>query len=168
MGLRWPALNLEAGTLVVREQLQRIGGELHREPTTKGGKDRTIYLTKQQTSLLATHKDRQVTEREILGESYTGGELIFVSEDGTPLESGALRRQFKRGLARAGLPAVSFHSLRHSAGSIMLANGAQLVDVSHVLGHASPAITAKIYAHSYEAGQRATVELAAKALLGGQ
>ena len=164
MGLRWGAINLEAGTLTVREQLQRIAGKIHRERTTKGGKDRTLYLSAAHIELLRQHQARQEHERTLFGELWRGEDLVFVSASGTPLEAGALRRQFKRALVRAALPEVTFHSLRHSAGSIMLANGAQLVDVSKILGHANPAITARIYSHSFEAGQRAAVAAAAKAL----
>jgi integrase len=164
MGLRWPVLNLAEGTLVVKEQLQRIDGTIHREKTTKGGKSRTIYLSAAHTAILTRHREQWEQERALFGELWQGEDLIFVSEDGTPLEAGALRRQFNRALARAKLPHVTFHSLRHAAGSIMLANGAHLVDVSKILGHANPSITAKIYSHSYEDGQRTAVAIGAKAL----
>jgi integrase len=60
---------------------------------------------------------------------------------------------------------VTFHSLRHSAGSVMLARGVELVDVSAVLGHSSPLITARIYAHSFDAGKRHAIDSASAALL---
>ncbi|NCC30532.1 MAG: site-specific integrase [Chloroflexia bacterium] len=164
MGLRWAAFDAEQGTLIIREQLQRIGGEIHREFSTKSGKHRTLYLSARHIDVLQAHRERQAQERQLFGELWQGQDLIFVSANGTPLEAGALRRQFKRSLVRAGLPKVTFHSLRHSAGSIMLANGAQLVDVSKILGHANPSITARIYSHSYETGQRHAVLLAANAL----
>jgi integrase len=164
MGLRWGSINLEEGTLVVREQLQRIGGQIHREKTTKGGKDRTLYLSDAHKEILRQHQGRHNAEKAAFGELWRGEDLVFVSAESTPLEAGALRRQYKRALARAKLPIMTFHSLRHSAGSIMLAHGAQLVDVSKVLGHANPAITAKIYSHSFEDGQRAAVVAASNAL----
>lgn len=170
MGLRWPAVNLRAGTIIVREQLQRIKGadgkrRLHREDSTKGGHDRLIHLTPDQVDVLTAHQVRQRQERLILGEAFRGEDLVFTSEDGTPLESGALSRQFKRALRRAKLPDVTFHSLRHSAGSVMLAHGAQLIAVSEVLGHSSVTVTARWYAHSFEEGRRQAVAAAATALL---
>lgn len=166
MGLRWGSIDLDAATLTVREQLQLIDGKLHRESTTKGGKDRKIYLTEEQRTILQAHQERQTQERTILGEAWHGEDLVFTSEDGTPLRSAGLGRQLHRALQRAGLPRVTFHSLRHSAGSIMLAHRAQLAAVSRVLGHANPAITAKIYAHSFVEEQREAVTLASAALLG--
>lgn len=167
MGLRWSSLNLTEGTLLIKEQLHRIAGKSYREKSTKGGKARTIHLTASHITLLKQHQAQQAQEKEHAGELWQGEDLIFVSEDGTPLEGGALTRQFKRALARSGLPNVPFHSLRHSAGSIMLANGAELTNVSKILGHAHPGITARIYSHSFEEGERKAVEISAKTLLDG-
>jgi integrase len=51
-------------------------------------------------------------------------------------------------LKAAGLPQETrFHDLRHAAASIMLGNNVPLPVVSHVLGHANPAITGTVYAH---------------------
>ena len=50
-------------------------------------------------------------------------------------------------LKEAGLPRVSFHALRHSCASALLAAGVPLKVVSETLGHASIAITADVYAH---------------------
>ncbi|MEI7644902.1 MAG: tyrosine-type recombinase/integrase [Chloroflexales bacterium] len=168
-GLRWPAVNLEAGVIIVREQLQRIKGQdgkrqIHREKSTKGGKDRTIPISSEVVALLRAHRVRQMQERLILGDRYHGGDLVFTSEDGTPLEGGAVLRQFKRALVRAELPEVTFHSLRHSAGSIMLAHGAQLEAVSDILGHSSSAITSGIYAHSFDDERRDAANVASSAL----
>jgi integrase len=40
--------------------------------------------------------------------------------------------------------------LRHTATTLMLANGVPLVTVSKILGHSSPAITATIYAYALD------------------
>ena len=52
----------------------------------------------------------------------------------------------------------------------MLAEGAQITDVSKILGHSSVAVTAKIYAHSYQDNQRKAVASVAQQLrkAGGQ
>jgi integrase len=39
----------------------------------------------------------------------------------------------------------------------MLADGAQMTDVSEILGHSSVAVTAKIYAHAYTDNKRKAV-----------
>jgi integrase len=54
------------------------------------------------------------------------------------------------------LPELTFHGLRRSAASLMLAGGADISTVSKLLGHASISITADVYSHLVAAvGQRA-------------
>ena len=84
------------------------------------------------------------------------GELVGLrwTDLGTPISARNLLRQFKGLLKQAGLPDdVWFHDLRHTAGSLMLDRGAQLVTVSKILGHSSPMVTATIYAHAFQESQ---------------
>ena len=60
------------------------------------------------------------------------------------------RSYFRGVLKKAGLPEIRFHDLRHTAATLMLADGVPLVTVSKILGHSSPAITAAIYAHALD------------------
>jgi integrase len=43
-----------------------------------------------------------------------------------------------------------FHALRHSHASALIAAGVDIVTVSKRLGHGSPAITLRIYAHLFD------------------
>jgi integrase len=58
---------------------------------------------------------------------------------------------------------VTFHGLRHTAASIMLARGVPMIVVSRQLGHANPQVTASIYAHLLSDAQ---LDLAAAAFDG--
>ncbi len=53
----------------------------------------------------------------------------------------------------AGLTGVGLHSLRHSHGSQLLSEGVSLPTVSRRLGHSSPDITARVYAHSFKSDE---------------
>jgi integrase len=50
-------------------------------------------------------------------------------------------------LKEAGLPHLTWHHLRHNAGSYLLSENVPITLVSKILGHANPAITMGIYAH---------------------
>jgi integrase len=50
-------------------------------------------------------------------------------------------------LKAAGLPRVRFHDLRHSAASLLIAEGVELVEVSMLLGHSELRTTADLYTH---------------------
>jgi integrase len=45
------------------------------------------------------------------------------------------------------LPSVSFHGLRHSCASLLLASGVPVRDVSELLGHSDVRLTLTSYAH---------------------
>ena len=50
--------------------------------------------------------------------------FVFTSADGTPLrKSNFIRRVFKPLLKQAELPDVTFHSLRHTANSLLIEAG---------------------------------------------
>src|SRR6185436_3982820 len=58
----------------------------------------------------------------------------------------AVRSAFRRARADAGLPALRFHDLRHSAASFMVQAGVSLYEVQKVLGHKDARMTQR-YAH---------------------
>ena len=77
---------------------------------------------------------------------------------------GNIRRAFESALTRAGIPKgtdpatrVSFHTLRHTAGSWLTIRGASLRSVQEILGHSSPNQTAR-YSHLATAHIRADLE----------
>ncbi len=66
--------------------------------------------------------------------------------------------EFKRHLAREGLPSVRFHDLRHTAATLMLRAGVPIPTASHILGHANPSMTLKRYAHVLSDMQESAAE----------
>ena len=64
-----------------------------------------------------------------------------------PYNAKMLQTQFYPALSRAKLRRVTFHTLRHSCASAMIASGAPITEVQHRLGHANPAITLMVYSH---------------------
>jgi integrase len=62
------------------------------------------------------------------------------------------------------LPALSFHALRHSCASFLLAQGVPLRDVAEILGHSDVRLTLKTYAHVIEASRERTAGVMDRAL----
>lgn len=58
-----------------------------------------------------------------------------------------LKSGWQRARLAAGVPWATFHDLRRTCGTMMVQAGVDLYVVSKVLGHSSPAVTAKHYAH---------------------
>ncbi|OYV96223.1 MAG: hypothetical protein B7Z73_01085 [Planctomycetia bacterium 21-64-5] len=57
-------------------------------------------------------------------------------------------------LMRAGLPAIRFHDLRHTAATLLLAEGVHPKVVQERLGHSQISITLDTYSHVLEGMQR--------------
>jgi integrase len=105
LGLKWSDINLEAGTLRVNRQLQRIreGGRLvFSEP--KNASRRTIDLPQRALEALRSHRKRQLEEK-LRADPYEDSDLVFATAKGTPLDAqNIFNRHFKPWLRRAGLP----------------------------------------------------------------
>jgi integrase len=75
------------------------------------------------------------------------------------------RTEEVQGHVRAcGLPVIRLHDMRHGACSLLLAGGVPIEVVQMILGHTSPEITRKVYAHVLRAGTAAQVEAATELL----
>jgi integrase len=81
-------------------------------------------------------------------------QLVFTTPRGTPHDPRNVSREFHRDLEAAGLPAMRLHDLRHIAASMVLSEGASLVDVMRMLGHSSIAVTVDAYGHLVEGRSR--------------
>jgi integrase len=155
LGLRWADLSWNDGSLYVQRQAKRVKGIgwTFPEPKTAAGR-RKILLGEDTLLALRQHLERQQLEKRALGKRWRENGLIFPSLVGSPHDQANLLKRFKALLARAGLPDLRFHDLRHSAASLMLAHHVPVLTVSRILGHASPTTTLSIYGHLSTEGQQ--------------
>jgi integrase len=80
-------------------------------------------------------------------ESPLGGNLVFRTPLGTAVDPDNFRNATYRLTTRALGERWSPHELRHSAASLLIAQGVDLKIISEVLGHSSIRITADVYGH---------------------
>ena len=140
LGLRWQDIDLDGRTLTVNQTVERIGrGHDSKlmlvEPKTSRSR-RTLSVPGTATKALRTHKVRQLENRLAAGPDWQDLGLVFTTGRGTPIEPRNPYRDFVRLLERAGLPTMRFHDLRHSAASLMLAQGIPLRSIQEILGTA--------------------------------
>jgi integrase len=92
---------------------------------------------------------------------------VFTREDdGTGLRPKRLSSTFTRTTARADLPRIGLHGLRHTYATAALRAGVSPEVVSKRLGHSSVTITLSIYAHVFEQDDEAAAQLVAQAIHG--
>jgi integrase len=147
-GLRWSAVDLNAGTLRIESTLITVDGQpVASRPKTSAGL-RSIPLDAQLVALLRAHRKRQRTEQVAAGPTYEKGGYLLADELGRPYHPDTVSGWFEASVADTGLPRIRLHDCRHTAASLMLASGVPVKVVSEILGHASPMITLSVYAHT--------------------
>jgi integrase len=62
----------------------------------------------------------------------------------------ARRAWFNRAATEAGVPTLTPHELRHTAASLAVSAGANVLALSRMLGHANPSVTLDIYADLFD------------------
>jgi integrase len=146
LGLRWSDVDLTKGVLSIKQQLQRIGGELKATDVKTDRSRRSIDLTEAMVSELKRHKRRQNGLRRSAAMWQQCG-LVFTTSVGTPVDPRHLAKKFTSACRKAKIGTWHPHELRHTAATLMLDAGVPLQVVSAVLGHASIRITSDTYGH---------------------
>ena len=89
----------------------------------------------------------QTEERVAAGAAWQEGGYVFTTAVGTAIDGDNLHHSYKGHLNRVGLPTISFHALRHSAATLMLALGVQPKVIAEMLGHSRIGVTMDTYSH---------------------
>jgi len=156
-GLRWDDLDLDTGELHIRQQLQVVNKQLVLQPLKTEKSRRTLILPNLCVKALKAHRTKQLEERLKAGAEWIDTGLVFTTYSkrgrrrkvGTGLDPANVRRVL-HDLLDAAHPKIArrrFHDLRHSAASLLIAAGVELVEVSQLLGHSELRVTADLYAH---------------------
>jgi len=100
---------------------------------------RTVSLNEEALAIINAQKERN--------EKTGTDDFIFQTDEGTSIAYRNVNRTLKTMMKRAKCSQiVSLHSLRHSFGSYLISNNADIYAVSKLLGHASLKVTEEVYA----------------------
>ena len=159
-GLTWQDIDFENETVKIRGQLQRIEKKLTLKRLKSDRAARTLCLTKTALTALQDQKAVQVmqgTDR-LDTEPYNPMNLVFLNLEGRPLDPKFVNDHLKAMMVKAKVKVLSFHKLRHTAATLMLAAGIPLTQVRDQLGHSQIALTSNIYGHAVPAALRTAAE----------
>ncbi len=167
LGLPWSAVDLKAGRVSIVQTLLLVGGKpmLRSEAKTAAGR-RSVELDTHTTNVLATHRKRQMELRLRAGTAWQDHGLVFCREDGTPVKPEWLTRTFNSRAAKAGLPRIRFHDLRHTWATLALASNIHPKVVQERLGHSNISVTLDTYSHVIPAMDREAAETVAALIRG--
>lgn len=166
LGLSWPNVDLDAGTVAIVRQRTIAGGTVVEGATKTKAGARTVALDVGTIAVLKAWRATQNAERLIMGAGWPKTDLVFTHPDGTGLWPQTVTASFKTKATELELPTIGVHGLRHSAATTMIAGGINPVVVQQRLGHAHVSITLALYTHVLPGHDQAAADLLGKALDG--
>jgi len=138
-GLMWSDFDERGGTLKISRTLhQEKGGRLVAGDTKTYAGTQKIVLPPSTAKLLRTRKKK----------SFSPWIFHDPLQPEAPVNPSSAYNQLKRLLAKAGLPSIRFHDLRHTFSTHALASGVDAKTLAGILGHTKASFTLDTYTHT--------------------
>lgn len=159
--LTWRDIDFKNHTVTVSKAVaRRKSGQIIKEPKTAAG-CRTITLPDVCFDLLTEWRKEQKRQRLAYGTAWKGAQnmedqYIFMQDNGALIDISTIRKRFHAIIDRYNasckneedkLPQIKLHDLRHTAATLLVANGCDYATISHRLGHSKVSVTLDIYSH---------------------
>ena len=123
------------------EGLVDVKGGVIWTPGKSARSRRTIPVDDETMRALATHRTGQLEERLVAGPAWMDLDLVVTTRGGNYVEPRNFDAILDRLIARATLPRLTSHGLRHTAATLMVRDATDIGElraVADILGH-SPA-----------------------------
>lgn len=128
------------GYIRIKNNLQYVKGKLYDMPPKSKAGVRNITIPAKMEALLKAAM--------IKSNFSPTSDYVFHNKYGGAIIPRNMERTWENVLKEAKIEHKKFHALRHTHATQLLAAGVPLLEVSKRLGHSSPAITLKLYAHA--------------------
>jgi integrase len=158
LSLRWSDIDFQRNILQVLHTVDRFTGHgyVEGEPKSAAGV-RSIRLPGFLIDMLKLHQAQQVAHKSE-AKTWEERDLVFPNSRVGYLHPNHLGEAFRALLQQAGLPAIRFHDLRHSAATILLSMGVNIKVIQEMLGHSDISITLRVYGHLLPSMQQEAVD----------
>jgi len=144
LGLVWGDIDRKGHVIHVRHQLSRKG---KRVPLKSGKGERDV--------ILMDALSRELRNAKLAAHFSDAPDPVFAAASGSAISARNATRQLAKTIAASKLDGVTFHTLRHTFASILIARGRDAAFVADQLGHDDPAFTWRTYVHLFRAAQHA-------------
>lgn len=166
LALTWEDVDFKNRTVEINKAVTRLNnkGQLLKDPKTEASY-RIIKLPQICFDILKEWKNDEIQLSYQLGtkwEGYRGKDFdknfIFIQSDsGKMMSLSAPYDRFKEIISHVKnpdgslyFPQITFHELRHTSATLMIASGVDVSTVSHRLGHSRTSVTLDIYTHALD------------------
>lgn len=162
LGLKWANVDWDEKCIHICNNLlySPSKGIYLTTPKTKKSR-RPIKLPAETMELLKEYNDWYLQEKLSLGTYWQDEDFIFVQYNGAPMHPDSVTDYLKKFSKKYGLPHINPHAFRHTAASLLIFSGVDIVSISDRLGHALPSTSANLYGHLIrEADEQSAEKLA--------
>ena len=148
MGLRWIDVDFNKSTLTIQHTRVVNSIVVVKDKTKTQCSNRVYPLIDEVKNILLKLKSEQEDQKNLLANQYTDSGYIFVNDFGNPYHpaypSQMLYKLMKK---HPEIKHITYHGLRHSAASMLLARNRSMKAISEWLGHSNIGITMNLYTH---------------------
>lgn len=165
MGLKWEKINFETNQVLINSALLYTKSKGVYEETTKTEDVRWLKLPEETMALLRRYCAEQRCQRLEFGSAWVETDYVFTRDNGERMHPDSATDWLAEFSKRHNLPHVNPHAFRHTAASVLISNGIDIVTVSKQLGHASVSTTENYYSHIIDETKAKASECIAEVLL---
>lgn len=161
LALTWDKINYEKAEILIDASMNYVPHVGIFEGTTKTENKRRVAIPPEMVTLLKRYRIEQAERKLMLGDMWGSAgnrNLVFPKWDGNPLNPGNVNVMLTEFCKRHNLPHINPHLFRHTAASLLISNGVDVLTVSKMLGHSDMSTTMETYAHALEDARHKTAE----------
>ncbi|WP_409966883.1 tyrosine-type recombinase/integrase [Bengtsoniella intestinalis] len=162
LALTWKVIDFHKNTIQVKQAVSKVKGKEVIKALKNKHSKRTMTISEESISLLQAWRAEQVHCRKTLGSTYNADDWVFIRPTGERLGYSTpyqvlkkVLRHYNSANPETPLPTVSFHALRHTCATLLLASGIDIREVAARLGHAETSTALNIYIHSLPSSDKA-------------
>ena len=146
LGLKWENIDFVGRTIYIVETLQQNTGGDYTDDTKTASSTRTMPMTDTAYQILMFKKNQQEHLKKVL-KRYKDTDYVCTHYNGKPISPNYLTKHF-HAVVKDVFKKVRLHDFRHSSATNLLEMGFTVAQVAEWLGHSSPEITLRFYAHA--------------------
>ena len=149
-GLNWTDIDFQTGRVQINKTTQCANGKIFEKGTKTTNSERINYISKTTLEILKKWQKEQLKQKILLGSKWQGSKRVFTSDYGTDIHPDTPSKILSKIIKKYCLKKITFHGLRHTNVTLMIAKGIQTQIISRKVGHSSVQTTDRVYSHFFE------------------
>lgn len=165
LALTWDKVDFVRREVLINQSMIYLPETGIQSGPTKTDNSRRVALPDETIDLLRKLWAEQAKNRLRLGDLWEDSNLVFPRCNGKPMNPGNVNLELTAFCDRHGLPHINPHLFRHSAASVLLSNGVDVLTVAGMLGHSDVSTTLDTYAHAIDEARHKTADCISETIL---